>query len=148
MDNNGIYMNPSQAEYPAPNKTRRIPKFVWIVGLGVVLVAIIVIVATGGKNGNVTAAGSAADVAINSSGLSASTLKVPVGTTVTWTNDDTSGHWIASDPYPLDNIHSDFNSLGSLHTGDSYSYTFTSPGTYNYHDQLNPYKIMGTVQVN
>ena len=148
MENNGIYMNPSPDDNATHNAPRRIPKLVWVVGLVVVLAAVIVIVANGGKNNRVTAAGSAAEVSVTSSGLSSSTLKVPVGTTVTWTNDDTSGHWIASDPYPLDTILSDFNSRGSLHQGDSYSFTFTSPGTYNYHDQLNPYKIMGTVQVN
>ncbi|MCX6739759.1 MAG: cupredoxin family copper-binding protein [Candidatus Parcubacteria bacterium] len=48
---------------------------------------------------------------------------VKIGTTVTWTNDDPAPHQIAG---------SIFGSQ-PLNTGDSYSFTFTQAGTYDYH---------------
>jgi plastocyanin len=53
---------------------------------------------------------------------------VKIGTTVTWTNDDPAPHQIAG---------SIFNSQ-TLNTGDSYSFTFTQAGTYDYHCAIHP----------
>ncbi len=50
-------------------------------------------------------------------------LTVPVGTTVTWINDGANWHSLAS-------IKGGFQS-GSLKTGQSYSHTFDTPGTYS-----------------
>ena len=67
------------------------------------------------------------------------TVTVPVGTTVTWTNKDEIPHTVAS----TDNS---FKGSGGLDTGDSYSYTFTKPGTYSYYCTLHPF-MKGTVVV-
>jgi plastocyanin len=53
---------------------------------------------------------------------------VKIGTTVTWTNDDPAPHTIAS---------ADFTSQ-TLNTGDSYSFTFTQAGTYDYYCAIHP----------
>lgn len=60
------------------------------------------------------------------------TLTVQVGDTVTWTNTDTAPHDVTttSGPYP---IHST-----TLSTGQSWSYTFTTPGTYAYICSIHP----------
>src|SRR5437588_4599317 len=53
-------------------------------------------------------------------------LNVRVGDTVVWTNWDTVGHTatVSSGPWRFDS--------GLLHHGEWYSYTFTTPGTYQY----------------
>lgn len=53
---------------------------------------------------------------------------VKIGTTVTWTNDDPAPHQIAG---------SNFGSQ-PLNTGDSFSFTFTKAGTYDYHCAIHP----------
>jgi plastocyanin len=53
------------------------------------------------------------------------TLTVKAGTTVTWTNKDDTPHGIAS----ADNA---FKKSQALDTDDSYSFTFATPGTYQY----------------
>lgn len=60
------------------------------------------------------------------------TLTVPAGTTVTWTNKDEIPHTVASSDKT-------FQGSGGLDTGDSYSYTFTKPGTYSYYCTLHPF---------
>lgn len=72
-------------------------------------------------------------------------LSITVGTTVTWKNEDSLLHQIAADPNPE---HADLPDLLSkvLATGESYSYTFTTKGTYGYHCNLHP-AMKGTIMV-
>ncbi len=58
--------------------------------------------------------------------------------TVTWTNNDSTIHTVTSTTVPAGA--SPFDS-GYLNTGDTYTYTFTSPGVYEYHCQLHPWMI-------
>ena len=60
------------------------------------------------------------------------TVTVPVGTTVTWTNKDEIPHTVASSD-------KSFQGSSGLDTGDSYSYTFSKPGTYSYYCTLHPF---------
>ena len=66
------------------------------------------------------------------------TLTVPVGTTVTWTNKDGTLHTVTSTTKV-------FGSDG-LDQGGTFSYTFTTPGTYPYFCKLHP-RMTGTVTV-
>ncbi|HVN65576.1 MAG TPA: cupredoxin domain-containing protein [Methanomicrobiales archaeon] len=52
-------------------------------------------------------------------------VTVPAGTTVTWMNKDTATHSIVSDAGKF--------SSSNLLTGQSFSFTFTAPGSYPYH---------------
>ncbi len=54
-------------------------------------------------------------------------LAVPVGTTVTWTNQDGAPHTVTSDDGGK-TVQS-----GTLNTGDTFSYTFEEAGTVTYH---------------
>jgi|HubBroStandDraft_4_1064222.scaffolds.fasta_scaffold723416_1 plastocyanin len=63
---------------------------------------------------------------------------VPVGTEVTWTNNDDDAHSVVAD-------NKAFRS-NPLDTGDSYSFTFTAPGTYAYHCGLHP-QMVGKIVV-
>jgi plastocyanin len=66
------------------------------------------------------------------------TLSVPVGTTVTWTNNDTVVHTSTSDVSVWDS--------GPITPGQSYSYTFSRAGTFTYHCMIHPY-MHGTIVV-
>jgi len=59
-------------------------------------------------------------------------ITVAVGTTVTWTNDDDVPHTVTS-------TDKHFKSSGALDKGDSYSFTFTAPGTYPYYCTVHPF---------
>ena len=57
--------------------------------------------------------------------------EVAVGTTVTWTNEDDIPHTVAQ-------VERRFKSH-ALDTGDSFSFTFTAPVTYQYFGALHPH---------
>ncbi|MDQ3694926.1 MAG: ScyD/ScyE family protein [Chloroflexota bacterium] len=67
-----------------------------------------------------------------------STVTVPVGTTVTWTNADTVAHTASANGGA-------FNS-GNLNPGQSYSHTFAAAGTFDYACLYHPY-MTGTIIV-
>ena len=69
------------------------------------------------------------------------TLTVKTGTTITWVNNDSPTHTVASDTGSLVSFSSD-----PLATGSSYSFTFTQPGTYTYHCSIHP-SMTGTIIV-
>ena len=58
-------------------------------------------------------------------------ITVRAGTTVTWTNEDDVPHTIASS--------SKLFKSKALDTGDKFSFTFTTPGTYEYFCSLHPH---------
>lgn len=68
-------------------------------------------------------------------------ITVKVGTKVTWTNQDSVRHDVVDD-----NDNPDGPSGPLLAKGESYSFTFTKAGTYNYHCTPHPY-MKGTVIV-
>jgi plastocyanin len=63
---------------------------------------------------------------------------VKAGTSVTWTNDDDDSHAVASS--------SKLFKSKALDTRDKFSFTFTTPGTYDYFCSLHPY-MKGVVVV-
>ena len=91
---------------------------------------------------------SSPQVDIGSKGFIPATISITVGQSVTWKNTDVNmkAHWVASDPYPIDNALPGLNSHGSIKPDDSYSYIFSKAGTYTYHDNLDP-SLTGTVIV-
>ncbi|HWU00558.1 MAG TPA: plastocyanin/azurin family copper-binding protein [Terriglobales bacterium] len=68
------------------------------------------------------------------------TLTVTVGTQVTWTNHDDIPHTVVSADTPPA-----FKSP-ALDTDDSFSVTFSKPGTYSYFCSVHP-KMVGTIVV-
>jgi len=73
------------------------------------------------------------------------TITVKSGTTVTWVNEDSTPHLVASDPHPT---HTDLPGLvsGTLSQGQSYSFTFVKVGAFGYHCHIHP-SMKGTVIV-
>jgi amicyanin len=80
----------------------------------------------------------AVEVKIDNFSFAPTDLKVAVGTTVTWTNGDDIPHTVVS----TDKV---FKSK-VLDTGDKYSFTFTTAGTYPYFCSIHP-KMTGKVVV-
>src|SRR5215203_1131780 len=75
-------------------------------------------------------------------------IQVSVGTTVTWTNDDSQPHTVTSgsngQPDNKFNSSPNFNPL--LNPGQTFSFTFTQAGDYPYFCMLHP-NMVGTVNV-
>lgn len=74
---------------------------------------------------------SGASINISNFAFTPATLSVKVGTTVTWTNNDSAPHTITSD------VGSALKSP-TLSTGQSYQVTLTSLGTVSYHCSIHP----------
>jgi plastocyanin len=85
------------------------------------------------------AQGQAKTVAIENFTFDPPTLTVKTGTTVTWTNKDDIPHGIASSS-------NNFTRSKALDTDDSFSFTFSKPGTYQYFCYIHPHMV-GTVVV-
>jgi plastocyanin len=72
--------------------------------------------------------------------FSPQTITVVIGAnnTVTWVNEDYSIHTVTSNTGIFDS--------GLLNSGDKWSYTFSTPGTYAYHCAIHPF-MLGTIIV-
>jgi plastocyanin len=77
-------------------------------------------------------------VLIQDSAFQPNILTVPVGASVTWTNNDPAQHEVVSDSGTFDS--------GIIMPDASYSYTFNQPGNYSYYDKIYPY-MFGQIQV-
>ena len=86
------------------------------------------------------AAAAANAVVIDDFRFGPAVLTVPIGTKVTWTNDDSDPHTVTStaDPKLLKSP--------PLDTGDSFAFTFDKPGTYRYFCSIHPH-MQGTIVV-
>ena len=80
-----------------------------------------------------------ATVSIDNFTFSPPTITVKAGTIVTWTNKDDIPHGIAS-------ANNAFKKSKAMDTDDTYSFTFTTPGTYAYFCYLHPH-MTGTIVV-
>ncbi|HTV35133.1 MAG TPA: cupredoxin family copper-binding protein [Xanthobacteraceae bacterium] len=78
-------------------------------------------------------------VSIDNFTFNPAALTVKAGTTVTWTNKDDIPHGIASST-------NTFTRSKALDTDDSFSFTFTTPGTYQYFCYIHPHMV-GTIVV-
>jgi plastocyanin len=65
-------------------------------------------------------------------------ITVPVGNTVTWTNQDSAPHTVTANDASFDS--------GNLAPKQAYSFSFTNAGTYNYHCVYHPW-MTGSVVV-
>jgi plastocyanin len=77
-------------------------------------------------------------VTIENIAFSPSSITVPVGTTVTWTNKDSFSHTVTSDTGLFDS--------GEMSQGSTFSHTFNDKGTFSYHCTIHT-TMHGTVTV-
>ena len=85
------------------------------------------------------------EVNISEFAFAPTVIKIKIGDTVKWTNNDEAPHKVASNPHPS---HTDLPGLVSegLFKGESYSFTFNKAGTFGYHCHFHP-AMIGTVIV-
>lgn len=98
---------------------------------------------TDAKSADTSEAASTASVEISNFAFSPATIKVKVGGTVTWTNRDSVGHTVTSSEDDTNTMKLDSK---LLQKGETFTATFTEPGTYKYHCTPHPH-MMGTVIV-
>jgi amicyanin len=108
-----------------------------------IAIGIAVMVVMGGRgHSSVASAGqpptSNVDVKIDNFSFGPATVTVAAGTTVTWTNRDDIPHTVVSD----DKV---FKSK-VMDTDETFSFTFSKPGTYSYFCSVHP-KMTGKVVV-
>ena len=72
-------------------------------------------------------------------GFTPGTLTVPVGTTVTWGNNDVTAHTVTSDAAGV------FNS-NNVNSGQTFQVTFANPGQFKYHCTIHSF-MNGTIVV-
>ncbi len=70
--------------------------------------------------------------------FSPAALTVPIGTTVIWTNNDATTHTVTSNTGLFDS--------GSLNNGATFSFTFNTKGTFEYHCTIHT-TMHGTITV-
>ena len=85
-----------------------------------------------------TPAPATASVMIMAMQFQPGSVTIAAGGTVTWTNHDTAPHTVTADDGSYDS--------GMLRTGNTWSRTFTTPGTYRYHCDFHP-EMVATVVV-
>ena len=76
-------------------------------------------------------------VTLTANGFSPSPLTVKASTSVTFINKSGSKATVNSAPHPVHTNYPPLN-LGSFADGGTLSYKFDKPGTYGYHNHLNP----------
>lgn len=101
-----------------------------------------------GDTGSASAAPLNASVTYGASGFSPQEVIVKKGGTVTWTNQSSSGMWVASAQHPTHTVYSGttlqqhcpdtaHNAFDECAAGSSYSFTFDKVGTWAYHNHAN-----------
>jgi amicyanin len=94
-----------------------------------------------GGTGGGTPGGGAQTYSIDIKGFAFSPADLPInaGDTVVWTNSDSASHTVVFDSGSAP-------SSSPMSTGQTYSYTFTTAGTYAYHCSIHP-SMKGAVTV-
>lgn len=89
------------------------------------------------------------EVTYSDSGYSPATLRVRVGTTVTFKNKSSHSMWTASAIHPTHRVYGGTSieehcpdtsgvAFDQCSVGNEYSFIFTKPGSFGYHDHVNP----------
>lgn len=84
-------------------------------------------------------------VTLTSSEFEPRSITLKVGTKVTWTNKSGTSAAVNSAAHPTHLVYPSLN-LGSFGNGETLSLVFDTPGTYKYHNHLNPSQT-GTIMV-
>lgn len=84
-------------------------------------------------------------ITLTSEGFSPATVTVKAGTVVSWINKSGGLATVNSDPHPTHLTYPPLN-VGQFKDGSSVQLTFDKPGTFKYHNHLNPSQT-GTVVV-
>lgn len=72
------------------------------------------------------------------SGYSPGEITIETGTTVTFVNQSDLPMWTASNPHPVHTDYAEFDHRRGVGRSETYEFTFTEPGTFEYHNHLSP----------
>lgn len=86
------------------------------------------------------------NVTLTNNGFSPDSITVHKGETVTFKTKRGVSFWPASNTHPSHGIYPEFDPKRALSSDESWSFTFTKPGRWGYHDHLTP-SMTGTVIV-
>ena len=103
-----------------------------------IMIAMLLLAASPSVKASDQPSGPNAEVKIDNFSFAPETVKVSVGTTVTWTNRDDIPHTVVSTDGVFKSKVQD--------TDEKFSYTFTKAGTYSYYCSVHP-KMTGKVVV-
>jgi plastocyanin len=106
--------------------------------IGALVVVIFLIVSCYKNKSSYNSPSGTSKITITSSAYSPASLTVVSGATVTWTNNDGTAHTVTTEDGAINS--------GDIAPGSSYSKTFMTTGTYNYHDAHNT-NMMGVLVV-
>ena len=120
----------------------RAPPFVAVL-LGVVVALLPVL---GDRTVEARSTQQAAPVSIVDFAFNPPTVTVPVGATVTWVNNGQAPHTTTSGTPGAANAGAIWDS-GTLQSGQSFSFTFTSAGTFPYFCRIHPQQMQASVTV-
>lgn len=113
------------------------------IGLSLMLVSALVLVACNGAEDepDTTAQeeAGAGEVVMANISFQPDELTVPVGATVTWTNEDGVSHTTTSEETVWDS--------DTMTSGDTFSFTFDEAGTYAYFCEIHPGQMRATITV-
>lgn len=127
-----------------------------LIGGGIVLVVVVLVLALSGQSKTTTPQpvqpsgqtqqtqtpqtidrGVEKTVTVTESGFEPSTITIKAGTRVLWMNKSGKTVTVNSDQHPTHKLYP-FLNLGAFDNGSSVQIVFDKPGTYTYHDHLNP----------
>ncbi len=77
-------------------------------------------------------------VFLTASGFVPDTVMAEVGDTIVFHTNTENDFWPASDAHPSHSAYPDFDPQQLITSNNTWSYTFTEPGRYAYHDHINP----------
>lgn len=84
-------------------------------------------------------------VTYTATGFAPSVVTVKKGTVVTFMNEANSGMWVVTGVHPTHQLLPGFNQGKSVARGGNYEYTFTTVGTWKYHNELTPEQVGSVV---
>jgi plastocyanin len=76
-------------------------------------------------------------VTLNKDGFSPNEVTIKVGSAIRWKNVSGAKQTVNSDNYPTNQLHKELN-FGFFTNNSTVVYIFKKPGTYGYHNQLQP----------
>ncbi|HEX2221386.1 MAG TPA: cupredoxin family copper-binding protein [Candidatus Limnocylindria bacterium] len=109
-----------------------------VLPMAVIAAVLLVSAATGLARPAVPVRGATHQVSIDNFAFMPANLTVAVGDTVTWTNNDDAPHTATAGNGAFDS--------GNLDNGQTYSFTFTTAGTFSYICEIHP-QMTGTITV-
>lgn len=132
---------------PQPKDKTRMLVLIVIIALAVAAIGVSIWIMRNPSGIQTNATEPITKVSMTNRGVAPQTITIKKGTSITWTNQDTTPHRLQiTSPNPPEQLQG-FGSDEPMSQGDAYSFTFDAVGTFTYADPSNPHMVQGTVIV-